>query len=136
MPVCCATAPCEHRYAISYPGRRDQIRHMRRELTELLEGCPAADEIILCSSELATNAVRHSRSRHPGGMFTLHIEVSRGDHVRIAIDDDGGPWTEADSSLDCGRGLLIVAALTADWGIAAGPAGRTAWALFDWPASA
>ncbi len=135
MPACCADARCVHLYVTSYPGRVDQIRRMRRELTELLEDCPAADEIVLCASELAANAVWHSRSRRPGGMFTLQVEVSRGDYVRIAIDDDGGPWAEADSGLDRGRGLVIVAALTADWGVAAGPAGRSVWAWFDWPAS-
>ncbi len=135
MPACCADAQCVHLYATSYPGRVDQIRRMRRELTALLEDCPAADEIVLCASELAANAVWHSRSRRPGGTFTLQVEVSRGDYVRIAIDDDGGPWAEADCGLDRGRGLVIVAALTADWGVAAGPAGRSVWAWFDWPAS-
>jgi len=108
---------------------------MRRELASALDGCPSADEIILCASELAANAVQHSCSRQPGGRFTLRVEISRGDHVRIAIDDDGGPWAEAGSSLDRGRGLVIVAALTADWGIMTGPAGCTVWALFDWLAS-
>jgi len=79
--------------------------------------------------------VLHSRSGRPGGTFTLRIEVSRGDYVRIAIDDDGGPWAAVVSSLDRGRGLVIVAALTADWGNTTGPVGPTVWALFDWPAS-
>jgi serine/threonine-protein kinase RsbW len=135
MPACCADAPCLHLYATCYPGRVDQVRQMRRDLTELLGDCPAADDIILCASELATNAVRHSRSRLSGGMVTLHVELSRGDHVRIAVVDDGGPWTGTGSGPDRGRGLSIVAALAADWGIATGPAGRTAWALFDWSAS-
>jgi serine/threonine-protein kinase RsbW len=108
---------------------------MRRELAGVLDGCPSADEIILCASELAANAVQHSRSGRPGGTLTLRVEVSRGDYVRIAIDDDGGPWAAVVSSLDRGRGLVIVAALTADWGTTTGPVGRTVWALFDWPAS-
>ena len=49
---------------------------MRRDLEKLLEDCPVADEIVACASELATNAVQHSRSRRPGGTFTLHVEVS------------------------------------------------------------
>jgi len=132
MPACCADAPCLHRYAISYPGRADQICHVRRDLEKLLDDCPAADDIIVCASELATNAVQHSRSGRSGGTFTLHVEVSRDDHVCIGIDDGGGPWTEAGSSPDCGRGLVLVAALAADWGIAANPAGRSVWAFFGW----
>ena len=70
-------------------------------------------------------------------VLSAHVEVSRDDHVRIAVDDDGGPWGETGSSPDCGRGLVIVAGLAAQWGIAAprDRAGRTVWALFEWPAS-
>jgi serine/threonine-protein kinase RsbW len=137
MPDCCADERCLHLYATSYPGRTDQICHVRRDLEKLLEDCPVGDGVVLCASELATNAVQHSCSSRPGGTFTLHVEVSRGDHVRIAVDDGGGPWTEAGVSLDRGRGLVIVAGLAADWGTAARPdrAGRTVWALFGWPAS-
>jgi hypothetical protein len=81
-----------------------------------------------CPAQLLGKAGRYVHSPRRG---------QPGDHVRIAVDDDGGPWAEAGSSLDCGRGLVIVAGLAADWGIAARPdrAGRTVWALFDWPAS-
>ena len=135
MPACCADAPCLHRYAVSYPGRADQVGYVRRDLEKLLLDCPAADDIIACASELATNAVQHSRSRWPGGTFTLQVEVSPGHHVRIAVDDNGGPWGETGSSPDCGRGLVIVAGLAAQWGIEAprDKAGRTVWALFEWP---
>lgn len=109
---------------------------MRRELTGLLKDCPAADDIILCASELAANAVRHSCSGLADGTFGLRVEISEGDHVRIAVDDEGGPWVETASGPACGRGLVIVTALAADWGIVTGQAGRTVWALFDWPALA
>jgi serine/threonine-protein kinase RsbW len=132
MPACCADAPCVHLCAASYPGRVDQIRQVRRNLTDLLEDCPAADEIVLCASELAANAVQHSRSGCPGGVFTVHVEVSHGDRALIVVGDDGGPWAEASPGPDRGRGLAIVAALAADWGIVAGPAGRAVWALFGW----
>ena len=137
MPACCADAPCLHRYTASYPGRADQVRYVRRDLEKLLEDCPAADDINACASELATNAVQHSRSRWPGGTFTVQVEVSRGNHVRIAVDDNGGHWGGTGSSPDCGRGLVIVAGLAAQWGIAASRdrAGRTVWALFEWPSS-
>src|SRR5215472_17471743 len=66
MRACCGDAPCLHRYATSYPAGADQIRQLRYDLGKLLEDCPAADEIVLCASELATNAVQHSCSRRPG----------------------------------------------------------------------
>ena len=44
-------------YASNYPGRADQVRHVRRALARHLAGCPAADEAILIASELAANAI-------------------------------------------------------------------------------
>jgi len=58
----------------------------------VLAGCPAADDVILCASELATNSVLHSCSGLPGGTFTLRVTISQG-FVRINVEDDGGPWT-------------------------------------------
>jgi serine/threonine-protein kinase RsbW len=129
-------APVRQIHAASYPGGLEQVRRMRRDLTALIEGCPAADDVVLCASELAANAVRHSCSGRPGGTFAVRVEVVWGDHVRIAVDDDGGPWIEGGSGLHCGRGLAIVTALAADWGIVTGSAGRTVWALFGWRAGA
>ena len=39
------------------------------------EDCPRADDVILCASELAANAALHSRSRLPGGTFTVRATV-------------------------------------------------------------
>jgi hypothetical protein len=37
-----------------YLGSPDQIRAVRADLRGLLDGCPVADDAILCASELAT----------------------------------------------------------------------------------
>ena len=92
-----------------------------------------ADEIILCASELAANAVLHSNSRHPGGTFTVHAEISAGHHVRIEVADNGGPWTSDTTGSTGHHGLDIVRVLATDWGINSGHATRTIWAQFDWP---
>jgi serine/threonine-protein kinase RsbW len=129
-------APVRQVHAARFPGHVEQVRQVRRVLTRLLDGCPAADDIVLCGSELAANAVRHSCSGMPGRTFAVRVEVSRGDRVRIAIDDDGGPWIEGGCDLVRGRGLGIVTALATDWGIVTGSAGRTVWAVFGWAADA
>ena len=49
-----------------FPAHVDQIRHARKVLALALEGCPAADDIVLCISELATNSVLHSDSSKIG----------------------------------------------------------------------
>lgn len=85
-----AASRAPQRYEQKFEARRDQVREARRFLAGILDGCPAADDVLLAASELATNAVLHSASSQPGGTFTITAEVSDGEHVRIAIRDQGG----------------------------------------------
>jgi anti-sigma regulatory factor (Ser/Thr protein kinase) len=91
-----------------------------------------ADEVILCASELAANAVLHSHSRLPGGTFTIRVRVNPGDHAQIEVEDNGGPWTARMRDGAGHHGLDIVNALATDWGIDDNHAARTIWARFDW----
>jgi anti-sigma regulatory factor (Ser/Thr protein kinase) len=92
-----------------------------------------ADDVILCVSELAANAALHSRSRLPGGTFTVRAMISPGQHARIEVEDDGGSWIPALSEPTQHHGLDIVRSLASDWGIDGDHASRTIWARFDWP---
>jgi serine/threonine-protein kinase RsbW len=118
---------------ITYPGAAEHIRRVRNDLRPLLAGCPMADEIILCASELAANAALHSNSRQPGGTFTVHAEISLGHYARIEIEDDGGPWTPTTTNSAGHHGLDIVRTLATDWGTKGDHTTRTTWARFDWP---
>jgi serine/threonine-protein kinase RsbW len=118
---------------ITYPGTAEHIRAVRADLRRLLDDCPMADDIILCASELATNAAIHSHSCLPGRTFAVRAEISSGQYVRIEVEDGGGPWTPAPSGAAHHHGLDIVAALANDWGINGGQAGRLIWAHFAWP---
>ena len=118
---------------ITYPGAAEHIRAVRADLRPLLAGCPMADDVILCASELATNAVPHSNSRLPGGTFTVRAAISPGHHVRIEVEDNGGPWTPATSGTARHHGLDIICIVANEWGIDGDYAGRTVWARFDWP---
>ena len=119
--------------AAIYPGSPEHVRQVRADARHLLAGCPVADEVILCLSELAANAVLHSDSRRPGGTFTVRIESCPGAHICIEVEDDGGPWLARAPDPSSGRGLDIISVLAAEWGVAASPAGRTVWARFNWP---
>ncbi len=77
--------------AVTYPGSTEQIRAVRAALRPLLRDCPVADEVILCASELAANAALHSRSRLPGGTFTVRASINLGRQAQIEVEDDGGP---------------------------------------------
>ncbi len=81
---------------------------------------------MLCLSELATNAIEHSRSGQPGGAFTVRVRL----HPVICVEvaDQGGPPTQRrDPDGLRGRGLTIVAELADDSGIGGDENGRTAW---------
>jgi len=49
-------------FSRAYPARPSQIRAVRSDLRELLDGCPVADEVVLCASELAANAGTATRA--------------------------------------------------------------------------
>jgi len=118
----------------SFAGRADQLRAARSWLGMLVEGFAQASNIVLACSELAANAIIHSRSGLPGGMFTVRACIDR-DAIRVEILDQGGQWTglrkceddEADDASQSGRGLTIVAAVASSWGIAGDQEGRIAW---------
>ena len=122
-------------YCRSYPGRRDQVRHVRAYLRENLAGCPRADDAVTLGSEFSANAVLHSRSGIPGGLFTLRAEVSEGDYIWIGVHDDGGTWQPRARQIQSGHGLDLVQAIAGhhNWGITGDTAGRLAWARLHWP---
>ena len=118
----------------SFAGRADQIRAARAWMAMLIEGFAGGSNAVLACSELAANAIIHSRSGLPGGTFTVRACIDR-ETIRIEIIDQGGPWTglrkstdeDADDAGQSGRGLTIVAAIASSWGIAGDQEGRTAW---------
>jgi serine/threonine-protein kinase RsbW len=111
----------------------EQVGQARRLLASALSGCPAADDVVLCLSELASNSVLHSASSRPGGAFTVRVEVLRGDYVRIEVRDEGGSWRERPGADGRAHGLAIVRALAAESGTDGDAAtGWIAWARLDW----
>jgi two-component sensor histidine kinase len=130
MPVAAAPREC-----ITHGGSVPPRQLIGTE--EITLAARAADDAILCVSELATNAVLHSNSGQPGGSFTVRAVVRDGGRLRIEVTDQGGPWApHPDHAAGHGRGLLIVSRLAADWGIAGdGLTSRTAWFELAWPES-
>jgi serine/threonine-protein kinase RsbW len=115
-----------------FSGAAGQVREARRFLAGVLDGCLAGDDALLCVSELATNAVLHSRSGRPGGRFTVRTAVRAG-RVRVEVEDEGGPWRPAGAEHgQSGRGLAIVGEVASRWGRDDGDAGRTVWFEIDW----
>ncbi|WP_407563815.1 ATP-binding protein [Streptomyces sp. 184] len=94
------------------------------------------DDIRVCVSELATNAVQHTPA---GRRFLVRIICNEG-VVRIEVHDASGgtprQCAPADTD-DRGRGLLLVSAFADDWGVSdrSGP-GKLVWAEFKIQAAA
>jgi anti-sigma regulatory factor (Ser/Thr protein kinase) len=122
------------RFNDTYPALAEHIGQIRIDLRSLLGERPVADDVILCASELAANAVLHSDSGKSGGKFTIRVEVLPRQYAQIEVEDSGGEWIAANPDPDRGRGhgLDIVGALAAEWGIDGDHHARTVWARFEW----
>lgn len=132
MPTPAPRALALRTTGVTYPGSPEHISAARASLRALLDGCPMADDAIVCLSELATNAVLHSSSRLAGGTFTVRSKICPGDYIWIEVEDDGGPWVPGTCDPERGHGLDVIRALADDWGIDGDHHGRTVWARFDW----
>ncbi len=90
------------------------------------------DDVRLCVSELATNALLHATA--PGRVFLVSVHVDPR-HIRVEVHDSDVSHPaprHADQYGSGGRGLLIVAALADRWGITGrDTCGKTAWTEFD-----
>ncbi|GGX10455.1 ATP-binding protein [Streptomyces malachitofuscus] len=91
------------------------------------------DDVRLCVSELATNALLHGAP--PGREYAV-VVIGDGPLVRIEVRDSGGgcPQVRGTVSDDCGgRGLYIVSALADDFGVTSHNPGKTVWAVLKMP---
>lgn len=96
----------------TFPARRGEVGRARRFLAAILDDCPQAQDAVLCLSELAANAVLHSRSCRPGGQFTVRVGRAP-DRLTVEVTDEGGPWLAPGGGCN-GRGLAIVEAVAED----------------------
>jgi serine/threonine-protein kinase RsbW len=121
----------------SYPGVIDQVRNVRADVSSVARNCPVADDLVLLTSELVTNAILHSRSGRPNRVFTVRATFQPGDYAWVEVVDEGGAWACDQLDDEHGRGLGIVSAIAGNgnWGIDGDAASRVAWFRLDWPQS-
>ncbi|GGZ25911.1 ATP-binding protein [Streptomyces nitrosporeus] len=86
------------------------------------------DEVLLCVSELATNALLHGVP--PGRGYAVHLRGD-GDVLSVQVHDsgDGVPAVRVPEG-EHGRGLLLVEALADRWGVGERSPGKIVWCEF------
>ncbi|QKV92486.1 ATP-binding protein [Streptomyces sp. NA02950] len=127
--------PVVHESRVDYVPTLISVTRARQHATRLLAewGHPAiADDTALIVSELATNAVRHGHV--PGRLFRVYLTLTK-TRLRVTVTDPLGermPRPRRPSPSDNnGRGLLIVRALAARWGVRERTVGKEVWAELD-----
>jgi anti-sigma regulatory factor (Ser/Thr protein kinase) len=111
----------------TFPADRQSVTAARKFATEVLVGIPRdlLESVELMVSELATNCVRHVKTRFE--LMILHTP----EEIRIEVTDHGGgvPAMRSPGPEDpSGRGLRIVDMLSERWGVAdQSLSGKTVW---------
>jgi anti-sigma regulatory factor (Ser/Thr protein kinase) len=117
-----------------FEGSPEEVRNVRYFVRQLVDGCPTADDVVLLSSELATNAVLHSASGIDG-TFSVHVLIE-GRHVRVEVHDLGSDTAptlhQPRQPGECGAGLRIVEEIADRWGFDGGPNGQVVWFEMGW----
>ncbi|MFD9304693.1 ATP-binding protein [Streptomyces sp. NPDC060048] len=83
-------------------------------------------EVLLCVSELATNALRHGVPRGRGYLLRL---LAFDGTLRIEVHDSG-PGLSRIAGGPPGRGLTIVGGLAGAWGVLPRAPGKVVWCEF------
>ncbi|CAM3989538.1 ATP-binding protein [Nocardiopsis gilva] len=146
VPGCPGMCRHEADHQLTFAGRPASVGVLRdwvaRHLRLGRHDYPArlTDDLVICASEMGTNAIRHSRSGLPGGVFTASMWQGPG-CVCLEVRDMGPrPDTpsvphisdsmSADFTCESGRGLGFVAALCdgrCGFTVPPNPRGHTVW---------
>ncbi|MFB7031690.1 MULTISPECIES: ATP-binding protein [unclassified Streptomyces] len=122
-----------------YPAEVAAVSRGRRQLHQLilLMGLSViADAVALGAHELMANAVTHGCRQQAVEVFIVKVTRSSG-CIRVEVQDpsDKQPFRSPPSDeSEGGRGLFLVDALAARWGVQPGPGrGKTVWMELDIP---
>jgi anti-sigma regulatory factor (Ser/Thr protein kinase) len=125
-------------------------REFAREVLAVWEFGSRADEVLLCVSELTTNALLHGVP--PGRGFLLQLSRDAGGVLRVEVHDSGGGWPRSPAAAaegadgadgagagggqaaaeerESGRGLFLVDALSDKWDVGGRSPGKIVWCEF------
>ncbi|MFG2315539.1 ATP-binding protein [Streptomyces tendae] len=118
-----------------FPRSRASVREARAFVRQVLTGwghTDRLDDITLCVSELATNALLHGAP--PGREYCVSITLD-GSVISLAVRDSGDRQLdvdvpEADWEAYSGRGLRLVREVADDMGVVQAVVGMSVWVAF------
>lgn len=117
-----------------YPRERRSIPAARKFAQQALADwglSERSDDVLVCVSELATNALLHGVP--PGRGFLLLLKREDGGRLRVEVHDsgDGHPaMRRQGAQAEAGRGLWLVDALADAWDVGARVPGKIVWCEF------
>jgi hypothetical protein len=118
------TQVCRVRLTAGPAGAAEARRQVRDVICAW--DCPVeADIAVLLASELVTNAIRHQA----GAAVILAITFTFGE-LRVDVHDTSRSWpvlVDASVDAEAGRGLMLVATLSASWGVYRTPTGKAVY---------
>ncbi|MGA4838856.1 ATP-binding protein [Streptomyces sp. G45] len=116
-----------------FDAKPESVGRARAFTAEVLTGWGVgrAEDVRLCVSELATNAVVHGTALEHGFLVKLDLDE---EVVRLEVHDScpllPEPRRATDTDLS-GRGLTLIEALADDWGVEnRAPMGKIVWSCF------
>lgn len=117
-----------------FEARPESVSQARSFTTEAMDEWDLPDrteDIRLCVSELATNALAHGTV--PGHGFLVKLDAEE-ETVRMEVHDSRRQHPKARHAAETdtsGRGLILVAALADGWGVQdRTPTGKIVWCSF------
>ncbi len=118
----------EEGFTLVLPEDAATPRAARRAVAELFSDHERCGELLLCVSEVVTNAVLHARSA-----ATLTVR-RRADVLTVEVKDDDPTLPvrrDHSETATTGRGLHILDELTVRWGTRPTKDGKVVWFDFD-----
>lgn len=121
-------SPATRRSVQAFPATLDAVTQARHFATAVISDWGYDDvvqDLQLIVSELASNAIRHAHSA-----FTVVLSGSDSS-LRVAVFDASHALAiprRPENSSSSGRGLMLVAALATEWGVAQTDDGKVVWA--------
>lgn len=97
---------------------------VRQFVTEVLPKAPHLSDVVLAASELASNVVRHAKTR-----FTVRLSVDD-DRIRLEVSDGSSIIPAVEELTESQRGLRVIDRVAEHWGFELTETGKIVWAEF------